>query len=223
MDAMRPRGITNHLGRIFLPDRHVANDADFAGLMTTIRAELDSAIASVMTASPDRVVLGISSEAFWDGVEGSSRLERDILALTKGVPVTMASTAVVDALRVYGARRIAVITPYMPVGDEQVSRYFREVGFDVVRIVGLRCSSPTQIAQVPVSVLRDHAIELSRTDCDAVIQVGTNLAFARLAGEAEFWLRKPVLAINTVIYWSALRSSGINDRIDGFGTLLANH
>jgi len=30
-------------------------------------------------------------------------------------------------------------------------------------------------------------------DVDAVIQVGTNLAMARLAGIAEFWLDKPVL------------------------------
>jgi maleate isomerase len=135
----------------------------------------------------------------------------------------MASTAVVDALNVYGARRVAVITPYMPVGDAQVKRYFTEVGLDVVKIVGLRCSSPTQIAHVSGTTLRDHVTELSRTDCDIVVQVGTNMSFARLAGEAEFWLRKPVLAINSVIYWSALRASGIEDRIDGFGTLLANH
>jgi maleate isomerase len=46
---------------------------------------------------------------------------------------------------------------------------------------------------------------------------------ARLAGTAEFWLDKPVLAINTATYWWALRQNGIEDRIDGFGSLLLQH
>lgn len=224
MDAMRPRGVTNHFGRIFLRDVHVGGDQDFSQLMTDIRAAMDESIDSVMTAQPDRVVLGISSEAFWGGVEGSRKLEADMLALTGGVPVTMASNAIVDALtQVYGARRVSILTPYMPVADEQVRRFLTESGLDVVRIIGLRCASPTQIAQVPPETLREHMTELAATDCEAVIQIGTNLPFARLAGEAEFWLRKPVLAINTVIYWHALRASGIADQMDGFGSLLASH
>jgi maleate isomerase len=223
MDEMRPRGVTNHIGRILLHDVKVSGDEDFAGLMVTIRGALDEAIASVMTARPDRVVLGISSEAFWDGVDGSRKLDDDMLRLTGGVPVTMASTAVVDALKRYGARRVSIVTPYMPVGDEQVRRYFTEAGLRVVKVKGLRCESPTKIAHVPASVLRDCVTDLARTDCDAVLQVGTNLPFAKLAGEAEFWFNKPVLAINTVIYWSALRSSGINDSIAGFGSLLERH
>ena len=46
---------------------------------------------------------------------------------------------------------------------------------------------------------------------DAIVQVGTNLAMARLAGIAEFWLDKPVIAINTATYWHALRANGIID------------
>jgi maleate isomerase len=31
------------------------------------------------------------------------------------------------------------------------------------------------------------------------------------------------LAINTATYWYALRDSGIDDPVDGFGSLLADH
>ena len=41
-----------------------------------------------------------------------------------------------------------------------------------------------------------------------------------LAGEAERWLGKPVLAINAVIWWMALRENGIEDKLYGFGSLL---
>jgi maleate isomerase len=44
-----------------------------------------------------------------------------------------------------------------------------------------------------------------------------------VAALAEFWLEKPVVAINTATYWHALRSMGIEDKIDGFGSLLTEH
>jgi hypothetical protein len=34
------------------------------------------------------------------------------------------------------------------------------------------------------------------------VQVGTNLSMVRLAAAAEFWLGKPVIAINTATYWA---------------------
>lgn len=46
---------------------------------------------------------------------------------------------------------------------------------------------------------------------------------ARLAAQAELWLEKPVVAINTAIYWDALRSSGIEDKMAGFGSLLEKY
>jgi len=45
----------------------------------------------------------------------------------------------------------------------------------------------------------------------------------RLAAAAELFLGKPVIAINTATYWHALRTVGIPDRLDGFGTLLSHH
>jgi len=56
-----------------------------------------------------------------------------------------------------------------------------------------------------------------------VVQVGTNLAMAEVAAMAEFWLDKPVIAINTATYWYALRQYGIKDKVHGWGSLLAEH
>ena len=55
------------------------------------------------------------------------------------------------------------------------------------------------------------------------MQVGTNLSMVRLADEAERWLGKPVLAINAVTLWHALRARGIADQLRGFGSLLREH
>jgi len=44
-----------------------------------------------------------------------------------------------------------------------------------------------------------------------------------VAADAERKLNKPVLAINTCTYWHALRRSGIDDKVSGFGSLLEEH
>ena len=137
----------------------------------------------------------------------------------------MGSDACRAALRAYGhgIRRLGVITPYMPVGDRQVRRFFTECGYEVVNLVGLKCRSPTLIAHESQKTLRDAILRANRGSVDAVVQVGTNLAMAQVAAGAEFWLDKPVIAINTATYWYALRDYGIKDRLEGWGSLLREH
>jgi maleate isomerase len=55
------------------------------------------------------------------------------------------------------------------------------------------------------------------------VQCGTNLPFQRVAAEAEFFLKKPVLSINTASYWAAMRQLGIEDKVYGFGSLLEKY
>jgi maleate isomerase len=71
--------------------------------------------------------------------------------------------------------------------------------------------------------LRDAILEVNKGKVDAVVQVGTNLAMAEVAAMAEFWLDKPVIAINTATYWYALRDYGIKDKVPGWGSLLSQH
>ena len=222
-DAMRPRGVTNHFARIHIPNNPLRGDEDFTKLIETVRSELMAAIDRVMTCEPNHLIMGMSSETFWDGLEGSERL-RERVEARAGVKVTMGSDASQQALRQYGdIRHIGVVSPYMPVADAQVRRFFTDCGFDVVRLKGLRCASPVLIAHVTERELRDAIGEVNGPEIEAIIQVGTNLAMARLAAMAEFWLVKPVLAINTATYWWALHRNGIADKIDGLGSLLLEH
>jgi maleate isomerase len=223
-DAMRPPGVTNHHSRLVIPDTRVRDDASFLAMMDNIRAALLPALDAALTCRPDHVVLGMSSETFWDGLKGSLLLRRKLEKRAR-CGVAMGSDACRAALRAYGrgVRRLGVITPYMPVGDRQVRRFFRDCGYEIVHLIGLRCASPVQIAHVPQRALRDAILRVNRGRVDAVVQVGTNLAMASLAASAELWLDKPVIAINTATYWHALRQYGIKDRIQGWGSLLSEH
>ena len=219
-DDLRPRGVTNHYARIYIPNDPIRNDDDFELLMANIRKELLAAVDRVMTCEPDYLIMGMSSETFWDGLEGSRRF-RERVEGRSGLKLSMGSDASQEALKCYGARRLGVITPYQPVGDKQVLRFFNDCGFDVVRMKGLRCDSPVHIAHVQTATLRDAIAEVNGPEVEAIIQVGTNLSMMRLAAAAEAVLGKPVIAINTATFWHALRHNGIDDKAEGLGRLMA--
>lgn len=222
-DRLRPYGVTNHFSRAVIPDTPVTDDASFMVMLENIRAATDAAIDAVRTCSPDHIIMGMSAETFWDGTDGARQLKARLEARA-GCAVTLGSEACAAALAAYGGiRRIAVLTPYMPVADRNVVQYFSGIGLDVVRLEGLKCASPMLIAHVQPETLRDAVLRLDGPDVDAIVQVGTNLAFAAVAAMAEFWLDKPVLAINTATYWFALRRMGITDRRYDSGRLFAEH
>jgi maleate isomerase len=222
-NRMAPPGVTFHTGRMYIEHPLMDSDANFEALLAQIRGSIRVAIRDVMTCKPDSLVMGMSSETFWGGVEGNAQFIERVRAQA-GLNVSTGASACRAALERYGARRIAVLSPYQPVADRQVTRYFEEAGFEVVGFKGLRCPTATAIADVPeallLPIIRD---ELNGSEVEAIVQIGTNLSMVRLADEAERWLGKPVLAINAVTLWHALRTNGIPDQMRGFGSLLREH
>lgn len=222
-EAMRPPGVTNQTARIHTPVIPLVDEASFITHVNTMRSGIAAAVAQIATCKPDHLIMGLSLETFWDGLEGSKRL-RETLEKQAGCGVSMGSDGILAALSVYGEiKRIAILTPHPPLGDQKVREFFTEAGYEVVRLLGLNFESGLAIARISEDRLRHALINLNSDDIEAIAQVGTNLPMARLAGEAERWLGKPVLAINTATYWHALRQSKIDDKVQGFGSLLAVH
>jgi maleate isomerase len=219
-EMMRPTGVTNHYSRIFTPNAQaVSNDTFMAGTQVIGRNVLD-AVRSVMTCAPDYLVMGMSAITFYGGKAGADEFQRTV-ERESGVGVSIGSHSCTAALKTYGGvKRLAFLSPYYPVANNEVRQYFTDSGFEVVRDLYLACPSWTAIAEVPPDLLRTKLMALDGADVDAIVQVGTNLSMVRLAAAAELWLGKPVIAINTATYWHALRQNGIADKIDGLGRLL---
>ncbi len=213
-------GVTAHFSRIWIRNQNLSSNEEFERLLVQIRDEIRFAVERVMTAEVDYMVMGMSAETFWGGVEGNRRFVRDINAWTGGMGVATGAEACEKALNLFGAKRIGVVTPYQPVGDENVIKFFSEIGFEVVRIKGLKCPTAVSIAHVTENELRQALIEVNGPDVDALVQAGTNLSMVGLADEAERWLGKPVIAINAATWWLALRANGIEDKVWGAGRLL---
>ncbi|MFF0493709.1 arylmalonate decarboxylase [Nocardia sp. NPDC004068] len=215
-------GVAYRAGSMYIPDPVMADDRDFTALLGQIRASIDTAVRDVLTAEPDRMVMGMSAETFWGGVAGNAAFEQRLRDRT-GLPVTTGAGSCRAALRALGCRRIAVFSPYQPVADVEVGRFFTEAGFDVAAITGLRCPTAMAIARVTPERIRDTVTALDAPDVDAIVQVGTNLSFVAQADRLESELGKPVVAINAATLWHALREHGITDRVEGAGRLLREY
>jgi len=218
-DDLRPRGVTNHVARITIKERPLSSEQAFMEHVAAMRNGIGAAIDQVMTCAPDHLIMGVALEAFWGGVDQAEELRLE-LEKRSGVGVSMGSDSARAALDAFGAKRIAVLTPHQPRGDEVVRSYLEEAGYDVIRLKSLKCKTPRLISHTTAAQLRSAYLELNGDDIDAVLQVGTNLAGTIVAAEAELWLGKPVISMNAVTYWRALRQLGINDKIFGFGRTL---
>lgn len=222
MEGMRPVGVTNHYGRIEVPDMPVGSNDDFLRLVDTIRDNTLHAIDLLRSCEMQYLVMGMSATTFWNGRQGAADYLR-VMQDRAGVGVSCGSFAVEAALNAHNVKRIAFFSPYFEVANAHVRRFFEDCGFSVVRDIALKRPSPVQIAHTTDAMCRDAIRRLDGDDVDAIVQVGTNLSMVRLAAAAELFLGKPVIAINTATYWHALRACGLPDRVDGYGSLLTHH
>jgi maleate isomerase len=221
-DTMRPAGVTNHIARIHIGDMPLGNDREFEAMVDAIEPGLFPAVDRVMSCAPAHLLMGMSIPTFWGGIEGAKAL-RARMEQRAGVPVTMGSESCIEALRLFPAvKKIGILTPYQPVGDAQVSRYFEESGYDVTAVHSLKSPSEVRIAHSSEADILDGFARLAALGIDAIVQVGTDLAVSDLVAAAEASLGIPIIAINTATYWLALRRSHILDRVQGLGKIFSD-
>jgi maleate isomerase len=220
---IRPRGVSYHSGRILIRNEQLDSDEAMENFLKDLRSEIAASIASVRTCHPDYLGMGMSAETFWGGVDGNAQFI-EFVREHSGLGVSTGASACREALAQYpSVKRLGVITPYQAVGDDQVRTFFGQLGYEIVNLYGMKCPTATAIADVPPEEVEAAFRSVDGPEIDALVQAGTNLAAIPTAAALEQELGKPVLAINLVTLWHALRRNGIDDQIAGFGSLLAEH
>lgn len=217
-----PEGVTWHFARFFVEQIDLSNDNMFLAFIDAIRLTIPDAMRDIMTAEPTYIMMGMSAETFWGGLEGNQEFTmrlRDVCGPNIGI--TTGAAALDGALKAFGAKRVAAMTPYQPVGDEQVRRFLNETGYEVTNVIGMKCDTANSIAHTPQQDVIDLVLaELEGEDVDAIVQAGTNMSNLDLFPTIEKQLGKPVIPINVATIWHALRAIGVNDKFMGKGWLL---
>ena len=217
-----PPGVTWHFARFFVAQPDLSSDNMFLAFIDEIRKTIPDALRDIMTCEPSYIMMGMSAETFWGGLEGNAEFETRLRELIgPAIGLTSGAAALKAALDAFGAKTVAALTPYQPVGDDQVRRFLEESGYHVSNVVGLKCDTATSIAHTPPrEVIETVLNELEGDDVDAIVQAGTNLSTQDIFPALELQLGKPVIPINIATIWHALRAQGINDKVFGRGWLL---
>ena len=191
--------------------------------LVELRAQIKIAVQSVLHAKIDYLVMGMSAETFWGGKDGAAEFVSFMGELSGGLGITTGAAACGAVIEAYKAKKIGIITPYQPVGDQQVVDFFTQIGCEVNAIYGFKCDTATSISEVTGEEIKAAFRKVDGPNVDLLIQAGTNLLAGKAAAELEVELGKPVIAINTATVWHAYRTNGIMDKVEGWGSLLEKH
>ncbi|AHD02170.1 maleate cis-trans isomerase family protein [Leisingera methylohalidivorans] len=224
MEDMRAFGVTNHIGRIIIDDDSLTHADGSNRVIENIRSATPDALRSLRHCGAGAIIAAVSPDGYWEGHAAHEALHGRLAEAAGGAKVILSADAILAALKALGGiRRIGLISPYLELGDEPVSRFFTDSGIEVAATHGLGGRTPSNISDVTPADLRDAVLAVDSPQVEAIVQVGTNVPMAAFAQAAEAWTGKPVLSNNAVLYWHALRSCGVTDPIPGRGVLYENH
>ena len=138
------------------------------------------------------------------------------------VPVVSSAGALIDALSALGARRTAIITPYMKPLTDLVADYIEDAGVEVADRISLEVSDNLAVGRLDPARLPAHARELDLAGVDAVVlSACVQMPSLPAIQAVEDELGLPVVTAASATARSILLAIGITPRIHGAGQLLA--
>ncbi len=153
LHSIAPPGVTFHTARLYLAQSSVRSPEEAQRAAAAFQGALEIAIRDVTTAEIDHLMIGASALSFMAGVGGRERFEESLKKIT-GVPVTTASAAATAALRLYGVKRIGILSPHPAMFNEHYIRFFVESGYEVAKLYRIECPTTLAIAMVDEATIR---------------------------------------------------------------------
>lgn len=136
--------------------------------------------------------------------------------------VTSSAGALVRTLSGLGARRVVMVTPYMPELTKMVSDYIEGSGIEVHDVIGLEVADNLEVGRLDPAQLPGIARRLDREGVDAVV-LSACVQMPSLASvqPVEDELGLPVITAATATAYEILKALGHSPAIEGAGRLLA--
>lgn len=216
------RGVGLHTVNVVTPSPRLGTKRDLMCYQRQFLGGLEAAMNVASLAQPEYMIMGMSLEHVVGGLE-AIRLPITHLQAHTGLGWASSHEAMPAALKKFGAHRIGLLTPFDKRGNESAKRMFEELGFEVVASVGFSCANALHIAHIP-DVAKEEAILklLAKKEhrLDAIVQCGTNMSLLEVTEKLETVIGIPILGVNAVLFWYALRENGFSAPLVGAGRLL---
>jgi maleate isomerase len=195
--------------------------------LTAMVRDSERCAAEVADAGVDVIAYACLVAVMAQGEGAHAEIERRLGARARtvaqrAVPVVSSAGALVLALDALGARRIAVVAPYVKPLTEMVCGYVAGVGPEVVRSVSFEVDDNLEVGRLDPRRLVDTAAELDTTDVDAlVLSACVQMPSLPAIQPVEDRLGLPVVSAATATAYAVLRALGLPPEVPGAGSLLS--
>ena len=169
----------------------------------------------------DVVVLGGNPINQSRGVENLDAICAELTAEI-GTQVVTSTHAQMQALRALGARKVATVHPFV---EKDITanheRSMHNLGFESAGVVA--CGYAAQdLGRIPgdMVIALSQQVKRDHPEADTIHPSCAHWATAHAIDEIERDLGVNVMTSQQAILWKALRTAGIEDKIEGYGRLL---
>jgi len=134
------------------------------------------------------------------------------------LPTTTASTAAMDALRAFGAKKISLATPYPEELTKLQQEFLTGNGFEVLHTTWITTRT-TLANEISEKTIYELVKDSNEVESEAIFLSCANLHTLELIEKLEEDLKKPVITSNQATMWRLLRLANIKAEIKGYGQL----
>lgn len=137
-------------------------------------------------------------------------------------PVVTSAGALIDGIRTIGAKRVAIVTPYMKPLTRMVVDYIQHEGIEVVDSISLEIPDNLDVGRHDASKLPDIAARLDIGRADAIVlSACVQMPSLPAVQVAEQRFERPVLTAAVCTTYQMLRALKLKTVVPEAGTLLS--
>ncbi len=191
------------------------------GLMI-LTDQLEETAAKYAGYDVDLVVFGCTSGSCIKGFGWDQECIRQI-ERASGAPGLTTSTAVLEAMKALGTKKVAVLTPYPDETNEAEKKFLEDNGFEVTNIVGMDVShirvGKQKLEAADEDFLYRNSLDMDLNGADTFFLSCMGLTTMEIIDELETALQIPVLTSHQATLWSALRHCRVGAKLPKLGKL----
>ena len=193
--------------------------------LRAMNEQTERATVELADVRPDVVATACLVAIMAQGPGAHPALEREIASTLEreqaSAPVVSSAGALVDALHDLGARRVAIVAPYLRQLTKLVVAYLEDAGIEVADAVSLEVSDNRAVAALDQRELAEHWQRLDVRGCDAlVLSACVQMRSLDVLEQVERRSGLPTVSAATATTWAILRALDLEPVVPGAGTLL---
>jgi len=208
----------------FHSSRAVLHSVDVASLARMV-ADGDRNVSELSDARVDVLVYACLVALMARGSRAHEAAEAHLEGVAReagcAAPVVSSAGALIRAMQRLNARRVAIITPYMPDLTQRVAAYIEDYGIFVADSVSLSVPDNVQVGRLDPAALLKHAEGLDLSGVDLLVaSCCVQMPSLSALDDLERTLGLPVISAATATTAEVLDALGVPRSVPGAGALL---